>query len=322
MSSVGEILRRARQEQGLDMDTVAARTKISAKFLEAIEADDRKRLPSGFFYKSFVEQYARFLSLDTREIAAEIDRVLSADEPLPLPGFESVVARNVPPMTSTHRFHTRRSSMSAVSLALVLVGCSGVYVLWHSARSYPSLSGMIAGVRALAKPKTNLPRPAVKTAPQPVPVPPAAVPTALVPPAAVPPAVVPPAVVPPATVPPATVPVALASETKPKEEDGRAASDPAPNSDYKVMLDLMAHEATWLSVSSDGKPVFSGTLRANETKTVGGKQFAKLRVGNAAGIEVRLNGRLLGPLGSRGQVLTVLFTPDNFQIFSAPKESD
>ena len=94
------------------------------------------------------------------------------------------------------------------------------------------------------------------------------------------------------------------------------------SSDYKVMLDLMAHEATWLSVSSDGKPVFSGILQANQTKSVGGKQFAKMRVGNAAGLEVRLNGKLLGPLGARGQVLIVLFTPDNFQIFSPPKESD
>ena len=292
MSSVGEILRRARQEQCLDLDTVAARTKISARFLEAIESDDRKRLPSGFFYKSFVEQYAKSLSLDTREIAAEINRVLSADEPLPLPGFESVVSRNVPPLTSAHRFHTRRSYMSAVSLVLVLMGCSGVYVLWHSSRSSASLSGMIASVRRLAKPKPTLPAPVAQIAP------------------------------PPVSVQPAAVPVTLASDTKPEEADGRTVADPSPNSDYKVMLDLMAREATWLSVSSDGKPVFSGTLRANETKTVGGKQFAKLRVGNAAGIEVRLNGRLLGPLGARGQVLTVLFTPDNFQIFSAPKESD
>jgi len=110
------------------------------------------------------------------------------------------------------------------------------------------------------------------------------------------------------------VPVSPASNIKPVQADG--------NADYKVMLDLMAHEATWLSVSSDGKPVFSGTLHANETKTVGGKQFAKLRVGNAAGLEVRLNGRLLAPLGARGQVLIVLFTPDNFQIFSPPKEGD
>ena len=69
-------------------------------------------LPSGFFYKSFVDQYARALSLDTQEIDAEVDRVLSADAPLPLPGFESVVARNVPPLTFAPRFHSRRTLRS------------------------------------------------------------------------------------------------------------------------------------------------------------------------------------------------------------------
>jgi cytoskeleton protein RodZ len=49
MLSVGETLRRARLEQGLDLSTVAAQTKISAKYLKAIESDDRKSLPSGFF---------------------------------------------------------------------------------------------------------------------------------------------------------------------------------------------------------------------------------------------------------------------------------
>ena len=67
---------------------------------------------------------------------------------------------------------------------------------------------------------------------------------------------------------------------------------------------------------------FPAFCRPNQTKSVGGKQFAKMRVGNAAGLEVRLNGKLLGPLGARGQVLIVLFTPDNFQIVSPPKESD
>src|SRR5277367_237417 len=119
MLSVGKTLKRARLEQGLDLCTVAAQTKISAKYLQAIESDDRKLLPSGFFYKSFVEQYARSLSLDTREIDVEVDRVLSADKPLPLPGFESVVARNVPPITSRRRFHTR-SYTSAASLVLMI----------------------------------------------------------------------------------------------------------------------------------------------------------------------------------------------------------
>jgi cytoskeletal protein RodZ len=297
MLSVGETLRRARLRQGLDLCKVAAQTKISAKYLEAIESDDRKILPSGFFYKSFVEQYARFLSLDTQEIDAEVDRVLSADKPLPLPGFESVVARNVPPITSKHRFHTR-SYRSAASLVLMIAGCSGVYAWWHDGRSFSGLQGMIDHVRAFAKPPHAQPKPVAQPkiiTPTPIPAQAASVEKLAQ---------------------PSVVPVALASAPKPDEGDVVATSD------YKVMLDLMAREATWLSVSSDGKPVFSGILQANQTKSVGGKQFAKMRVGNAAGLEVRLNGKPLGPLGARGQVLIVLFTPDNFQIFSPPKDSD
>ena len=92
---------------------------------------------------------------------------------------------------------------------------------------------------------------------------------------------------------------------------------------YKVLLELLAREETWLSVSSDGHPVFSGILAPNESKSVEGREFAKLKVGNAAGLEVRLNGKLISPLGGRGQVLVVVFHPDNFQIVpQAPREGD
>src|SRR5271167_1595708 len=108
MYSVGETLQRARLEQELDLATVAARTKINAKYLEAIEADDRGSLPSGFFYKSFVHQYARTLSLDTKQIDAEIDRVLSADAPLPLPGEKNLRWKEIPPMRLSPRFQRSR----------------------------------------------------------------------------------------------------------------------------------------------------------------------------------------------------------------------
>lgn len=284
MFSVGEALKRARQERGLDLATVAIETKISARYLEAIESDNRKVLPSGFFYKSFVDQYAKWLSLDTREIDAEIDRLLSADEPLPLPGFENVVARNVPPMKSRRHFPAFRSYASAISFVLVVAACSGVYVWWHDARFNAKV--VIDNVRTWIKPAAVHAAPARKAELA------------------------------------KTVQVQSARpESKPVRLEETAVETPAP-ADHRVLLDLMAHEATWLSVSSDGKPVFSGTLQANETKSVSGREFAKLRVGNAAGIEVRLNGKLLGPLGARGQVLTVLFTPDNFEIVQTPKESD
>ncbi len=305
MLSVGETLKRARLEQGLDLSTVAAQTKISARYLEAIESDDRKILPSGFFYKSFVEQYARSLSLDTQEIDAEVDRVLSADEPLPLPGFESVVARNVPPITFAHRFHTQRLFKSGAAFVLVLAGCSGVYAWWHQARASFTVRAMSGRIQhAMHGSVQEIRNTAVKTA------------TVQAKNAA--------AI---AKAPSRVSDIASRPANEAVDSPVASAADKAPSeykasSEYKVMLDLMAHETTWLSVSSDGKPVFSGILQANQSKTVGGRQFAKVRVGNAAGLEVRLNGRLLGPLGARGQVLTVLFTPDNFQIFSLPKESD
>lgn len=322
MPTVGETLKRARLEQGLDLSAVAAQTKISAKYLEAIESDDRKKFPSGFFYKSFVDQYAKSLSLATEEIDAEVDRALSTDEPLPLPGFESVAARNVPPIRLPHRFRVRRWFTSAASLVLVVAGCSAVYSWWHDARSSLNMRGVrqaMDNVRTFAK--STLAKSAHTTAPpaRTIQAPPTRPESASTPAAsAVPPAVAEPD--------PSTAAVSLAdstvpAETKADDADDSIVASPA-SSDYKVLLDLVAHEATWLSVSSDGKPVFSGILQPNETKSVSGKQFAKMRIGNAAGIEVRLNGKLLAPLGARGQVLIVLFTPDNFQIFSPPKESD
>jgi cytoskeleton protein RodZ len=277
MESVGELLRRARLEQGLDLASVAAHTKISANYLKAIEADDRKSLPSGFFYKSFVHQYANALSVDTQEIDAEVDRVLSADAPLPLPGQETTLPMNVPAVKLTNRFGQPGAYASAVALLAVVLVCSGIYAWWGKTRA----EGSPVEKQAVAQePRVAAPERA-------------AVPTTL------------------ATVRPAPVP-------PPSRPEGLQAIPGA-----KVLLDLIAREETWLSVSSDGKRIFSGTLEPNQTKSVEGKEFAKLIIGNAAGIEVRLNGKPLGPLGGRGQVLTVVFTPEDFRIVpQPPKESD
>ena len=274
MFSVGETLQRARLQQGLDVATVASRTKINVRHLEAIEADDRKSLPSSFFYKSFVQQYARFLSLNTKEIDAEIDRVLSADAPLPLPGQDNTTRREVAPVRVSRRSQRARIYASSAALILALGACSGIYVWWHRARS-PALTSKPATTPAVEKIKAQTPAP-VAVAP---------------------------------------VAVAMAATTTMPPQS-------RPASGNKVLVDLTAREETWLSVSSDGKQVFAGILAPNQTKTVEGKEYAKMRVGNAAGIEVRLNGRPLGPLGHRGQVLIVVFTGDNFQIVTPAKESD
>jgi cytoskeletal protein RodZ len=267
MSSVGEELKRARLEQALDLETVAARTKIPVRFLAAIEADDRKRLPSGFFYKSFVDQYARLLSLDLKAIHSEVDLLLSQDAPLPLPGQESPMTRNVPPIKVARDFRVGKAFASLAVLAGVVAGCSAVYTWWHAALLSKKANSTVAmTARRVSSPIA--PAPSVKAE--------------------------------------AAVPISATVEAT-----------------SKVLLDLKAHEATWLSVTSGGKRVFSGILAAHQSKTVEGKDSATMKVGNAAGLEVRLNGKLLGPLGARGQVLRVVFTPNDYQIVPpSPREGD
>jgi len=269
MKTVGEILRGARQTQGLELTSVATLTKINAKYLQAIEADDRQSLPSAFFYRSFVHQYATALGLDAHELDAEVGRLLSADAPLPLPGQERAAARNLPPVTERDGFQLSRTVTSVAALVLVMVACSGVYAWWHKSRE------------AVPVPEEARSVPAA----------PAAQVTAYREP------------------PKAETPVVAAQAQGLEALPG-----------YKVLLDLLAREETWLSVYSDGKKVFSGILEANQSKSIEGREMAKVTVGNAAGLEVRLNGKLLDPLGTRGQVLTVVFTPDKFEaVPPAPK---
>jgi len=109
---------------------------------------------------------------------------------------------------------------------------------------------------------------------------------------------------------------AVAPVVQPDQSD--EADQPTVETTGGVVLKLSATERTWLSVSSDGKEVFAGILQPSESKTLTGLDRATMRVGNAGGIEVRWNGKVVSPLGTRGQVLTIRITPEDFEIVPPP----
>jgi cytoskeleton protein RodZ len=57
--------------RGVSLREIADATKISVRFLEALEADRVEVLPGGVFRRSFVRQYARHLGLDAERLVAE-----------------------------------------------------------------------------------------------------------------------------------------------------------------------------------------------------------------------------------------------------------
>jgi cytoskeletal protein RodZ len=66
-SSIGEQLRLAREERGVSLREISDQTRISVRYLEAIETNDYKRLPGGIFNRSFLKAYARYVGFDEKE---------------------------------------------------------------------------------------------------------------------------------------------------------------------------------------------------------------------------------------------------------------
>jgi cytoskeleton protein RodZ len=73
MSSIpfGEHLRRERELRGVSLEEIAAATRISTRFLEALENEQWDRLPGGAFNRGFIRSIARFLGLDEDGLVAE-----------------------------------------------------------------------------------------------------------------------------------------------------------------------------------------------------------------------------------------------------------
>ena len=66
-ASIGEQLRLAREERGIGLREICEQTRISVHYLEAIEANDYKRLPGGVFNRSFIKAYAKCVGYDERK---------------------------------------------------------------------------------------------------------------------------------------------------------------------------------------------------------------------------------------------------------------
>lgn len=247
-----------------------------------MEADDWKSLPGGFFYKSFVRQYADALGLDPDEI----EKALAAMqvEETPLPSLEQRQQksrlRDLKPIGGSGSWKSGMRVLPSLGfLVVVVVGCGVLYSWWHRLESHARANEtsppvVAAARRATAPPAETRPvTPQVSTVPE----------------------------QPPAAAPPAPAPADAG--------DG-------------VRLTLAATEDTWVSVTADGHNVFSGVIKGQEHRNIEGKQSTRLRIGNAGGITVEWNGRPLGTLGKRGEVRDVVFTPDSYKLIEKPPSGD
>src|SRR2546429_8326587 len=85
MFEIGNSLREARLRQQLDFPELEQQTKIRAKYLKALEAEDFDVLPAPTYVKGFLRNYADALGLEVQLYVDEYNsRFVTGEEDVPL----------------------------------------------------------------------------------------------------------------------------------------------------------------------------------------------------------------------------------------------
>jgi cytoskeleton protein RodZ len=266
MATLGERLRAERERRGLTIEELARQTRISVRFFEAIERDDLSSLPGGFFYRSFVRQYARMLGLPEEAYRGEIERSLAeeSDRPYSVPDRHI----DVPPLPAPGRSRKEEAVWWAVragGLVAALALCTLAYVGWEKWKASQRVPMEVATA------KTG----PAETARQ--------------------------------SGPPPTMPAPQAAETP-------APAAPPVISSGAVRVIVRASEPSWVGVWQGRKFLFGDLLRQGEVRGFGADDMLRVKIGNAGGVAVEWNGQPLPPFGPRGQVRTVEFRPDRYEV--------
>jgi flagellar biosynthesis protein FlhG len=65
----GELLRKVRESQGVELRDIAQRTKISISYLSAIEEEQFANLPAFVYLRGFITELAKYLKLDALQVS-------------------------------------------------------------------------------------------------------------------------------------------------------------------------------------------------------------------------------------------------------------
>lgn len=172
LASFGEELRREREIRGISLKEISDATKISKRFLEAIERNDHKTLPAPVFTRGFVREYARYLGLNSEEIVSRYNFAAAGDDRIEksvhlerlvqLPPPREMPKQGIPPPYA--RIDRNVYITLAIVIALIVVSWWAIRFK-RQQREAAQMESNVAQIPIATPPPTN-------TAPPPTPPPP------------------------------------------------------------------------------------------------------------------------------------------------------
>jgi cytoskeletal protein RodZ len=291
---VGDRLRQRRQDRGLTLEDLAARTRIAPRVLQAIEREEFGAVPSGIFLRGHLRACARELGMDPESLVEQYrvehqapvapavnDRLEAAPEPVrPVlsvePRLAHAAAARVPPVTEAAEDASARPNRRLARVPPL------PHVLVPRASTAALVIGGVLLVALVARvarqPEVTTPADTRVGAPAASPASASAGPVGTT----------------GSEVPGTKVPRSGAATT------GTAAAAP-------LRVALTATRRVWVTAHADGARVIYRLLETDEQVSISGTQQVTLRVGDAGAVLASVNGGPARPLGGSGEVRTLSF---------------
>jgi len=266
-----------REEKGLSLADVFAKTRISTKNLTALERGDFATLPPAVYTKAFIKQYAELLGIDPQPILSKYATYLKAlEDPQPIRKKEEREA------AAQKKISVKKLAGGLTLLAIVMSLAFFIYSRNQSQPENISNKNASRNIEAQAFPPDQ-------TKPD---------------------AVTPPAAAGVSTQVPAPLESALPSTTTPPARTSAVPPSPQETSipdntaTGTQKLTIKAMETSWVGIRVDQQTGQQVLLQPGDVVTYEGTQF-RLDIGNAGGVDVFFADNHLPPLGDRGQVVHV-----------------
>lgn len=267
--SFGDRLHAAREARGLDLATCARALKLPVNVLRQLERDEYDGIDSKIYLGSYIAKYGRYLGFNEISIQVEVDRLRQIELPLVATGG-----------ISHSRFLLDRYATAAtyvVLTAVIVVPMIWLGVRGTLDRDLSHLAPLDAAPVAQQDASAVLVNPANRGL---------ATTTAVVP-------MPPPQVTPPQT---QEQPLLASMAPFPSLDSGSAASSTpvdaatsAGTGSHSLNLDLSA--ASWVEViDQDGSRLEYGLLPAGSNKTYRSDKPLNVRIGNATGAQISIDG--------------------------------
>jgi cytoskeletal protein RodZ len=280
--TLGKYLKNQRESKKISLREVAKNTRVREHVLRAIEEDQYHLLPPATYVKGFLLAYAKYLKLDPNDVLLRYETVLKGG-PITRPSTQPPRPKQEVPPAQPSKPKGKvlwNTKQTWVVVGVIVISFIVFYFFSPFAPKPPTEP--IPG-KLVERKSPTVPSPA-GTAP-----------------------------------PHAPEGKSVVPEKKRLTPSGPVTTPASVQEKKPIALQLKAIEETWLSLQADDEPGKEMILKPGEGTTVQASGQILMKLGNAGGLDLVLNGKLLGKSGKSGEVLTLIVTPQGVEVKRSEK---